>query len=59
MVLWPGSGTSSSTDWYIYNVLSGQTHSFQVNGAQVVAINSAGSTVASSTLAYTGASLAW
>ena len=60
IVLWPGSGTSSSTDWYgfgmnggqlVYNVPSGQAHSFQVNGAQVVSINSNGITVGSSTLA--------
>ena len=58
-MLWPGSGASSATDWYgfgmnsgqpVYNVPSGTTHSFQVNGAQVVAINSAGITVASLTL---------
>ena len=40
IVLWPGSGTLSSTNWYgfgmnsgqlVNNVPSGQTHSFQVN----------------------------
>ena len=60
IVLWPGSGTSSSCDWYgfgmnaaqlVYNVPSGQIHSFQVNGAQVAYINSTGITVGSSTVA--------
>jgi hypothetical protein len=60
IVLWPGSGFSTSTDWYglgmnsgqmVYNVPSGQTHSFQVNGTAVVAINSGGISVAGSVLA--------
>ena len=53
IVLWPGSGISTSTDWYgfgmnsgqmVQNVPSGQTHSFQVNGTAVVAINSGNNT---------------
>jgi len=58
IVLWPGSGTPSSTDWYgfgmngntlVYNVPSGMIHSFQVNGTQIAYINSAGITVPSGT----------
>ena len=43
IILWPGAGTSSSTDWHgfgmnsgqvVYNVPSSQMHSFQANGVQ-------------------------
>jgi len=56
VVLYPGGGLSTSTDWYglgmnsyilVYNAPTGARHSFQVNGTEVGYINSAGLTVTS------------
>ena len=55
-ILWSGTGTASSMDWYgigmnggqfVYNVPTRQMHSFQVNGTQAAYVNS-GSLVAQS-----------
>ena len=51
VVLWPGGGLRTSTDWYgfgmngntlVYNAPSSCIHSFQVNGTQLCYVNSTG-----------------
>jgi len=70
IVLWPGSGTPTSTDWYglgmngytlIYNVVSSAIHSFQVNGTQVAYFNSGGLAMNSNSIGFSnnGAGLKW
>ena len=58
VVLFPGSGLSTSTDWYglgmngntlVYNAPSTARHSFQINGTEIGYINSAGFNVTSAT----------
>ena len=57
IVLWPGTGTPTSTDWYglgmngntlVYNVPSSCNHLFQVNGTRIAYIDSSGMTIGTS-----------
>ena len=70
IVLWPGIGTPSSTDWYgirmnrgqlVYNVPSGQMHSIQVNGAQMAYFNSGGLSMNGNSIVFSknGAGIVW
>ena len=70
IVLWPGTGTPTSTAWYglgmnggqlVYNVTTGAMHSFQVDGTQVAYFNSGGLAMNSNSIGFSnnGAGLVW
>ena len=59
IILWPGSGTPTSTDWYglgmnsytmLYNGPTSAKHSFQINGTEYAYINSTGITTTNSNI---------
>ena len=70
VVLWPGGGLSTSTDWYgfgingntlVYNVPTSSIHSFQVNGTQSCYVNAAGLVMNGNKISFSnnGAGLSW